>query len=188
MRRMAHLPNAITVGRMALVPLLILVLKGQDFLGALGVFVVAGVSDALDGFIAKRWGFVTRLGAILDPAADKILLVSAYVMMAWLRLIPFWLVLVVVFRDLLIVGGYLVYTSLYGPVQMRPSHISKLNTFMQILLVVFVLAEKAFLWQVAYAEMFLVFGVLATTVASGGHYLWAWGVVKDIEVASAPHD
>ncbi|MHB1565482.1 MAG: CDP-alcohol phosphatidyltransferase family protein [Acidiferrobacter sp.] len=185
---MAHLPNIITIGRMALVPLLILVLKGQDFLGALGVFLVAGVSDALDGFIAKRWGFVTRLGAILDPAADKILLVSAYVMMAWLHLIPFWLVLVVVFRDLLIVGGYLVYTSLYGPVQMRPSYVSKLNTFVQILLIIFLLAEKAFAWQVAYAETLLIFGVLTTTVASGGHYLWTWGIVKDIEVANGQHD
>ncbi len=180
--KLNHLPNAITIGRMAFVPLLILMLKNGRFLDALDIFLVAGVSDALDGYIAKRFGLTSRLGAILDPAADKILLVSAYVMLAWLGLIPFWLVLAVVFRDVLIVGGYLVYVSLSGPVAMRPSYVSKLNTFVQILLVLFLLAERALDFRVAYAKEVLVFCVLATTAASGLHYLWTWGVMKDVEV------
>lgn len=183
MKSLSHVPNIITVSRIAFAPLLILVLKGHHFFGALAVFAIAGLSDGLDGYIAKRFSCASRLGAILDPAADKILLVSTYVMLAWLHMIPFWLVLVVAFRDLLIVGGYLVYTSIYGPVQMRPSYLSKINTFMQIWLVIFLLAERAFHFQVAHAERGLIFGVLFTTVVSGGHYLWAWGIVKNTEVS-----
>ncbi|WP_298134738.1 CDP-alcohol phosphatidyltransferase family protein [Acidiferrobacter sp.] len=178
---MQHLPNMITMLRMAFVPLLILLLKDHRYLDALWVFIMAGVSDGLDGYIAKRFGLVTQLGAILDPLADKVLLVSAYVMLALLALVPFWLVLVVAFRDLLIVGGYLVYTSLYGPVVMRPSRVSKFNTFTQIVLVVFVLTERAFTFHIAHAQGVLVFAVLMTTIASGAHYLWAWGIVREVE-------
>ena len=185
---MEHVPNLITMLRMAFVPLLILVLKDHRYLDALWLFLLAGFSDGLDGYIAKRFDCASQLGAILDPAADKILLVSAYVMLALQNLVPFWLVLVVTFRDLLIVGGYLVYTSLYGPVQMRPSAVSKLNTFMQILLVLFVLTERAFAFHIAHVQLLLIFGVLVTTVASGGHYLWTWGIVKDIEASSAGRD
>lgn len=183
MKNVQHLPNVITLARMAFAPLLILLLKDHHYRASLEVFLMAGLSDGLDGYIAKRFGFVSQLGALLDPLADKVLLVSAYVMLALQTLVPFWLVLVVTFRDVLIVGGYLVYTSLYGPVQMRPSTLSKLNTVVQILLVIFILVERAFLFHVAHAQLVLIFGVLVTTIASGGHYLWAWGVVKDIEAS-----
>ncbi len=188
MKRLQHLPNMISLLRMAFVPLLILVLRNHRYLDALWVFLIAGVSDGLDGYIAKRFGFVTQLGAILDPLADKILLVSAYVMLALLTLVPFWLVLVVTFRDVLIVGGYLVYTSLYGPVTMRPSRVSKFNTFTQILLVIFLLAERAFGFHVDHIQAALVFAVLVTTIASGGHYLWTWGVVRETEAGRAGRD
>ncbi len=188
MKRLQHLPNMITLLRMAFVPLLILVLKDHHYLDALWVFLIAGVSDGLDGYIAKRFGFVTQLGAILDPLADKVLLVSAYVMLALLTFVPFWLVLVVTFRDVLIVGGYLVYTSLYGPVVMRPSRVSKFNTFAQILLVIFLLAERAFGFHVPHVQAALVFAVLVTTIASGGHYLWTWGVVREIEAGRVGRD
>ncbi len=188
MKRLQHLPNMITLLRMAFVPLLILVLKDHHYLEALWVFLIAGISDGLDGYIAKRFGFVSQLGAILDPLADKILLVSAYVMLALLALVPFWLVLVVTFRDALIVGGYLVYTSLYGPVSMRPSRVSKFNPFTQILLVVFLLTERAFGFHVAHIQAALVFMVLVTTIASGGHYLWTWGIVREVEAGRAGRD
>ncbi len=182
--KLSQLPNAITLSRIALVPVLILALKNQDFRTALGVFVLAGVSDALDGFLAKRFNMTSRLGAILDPAADKILLVSAYVILTLLEYIPFWLMLGVAFRDLLIVGGYLAYTSLYGPVAMRPSYLSKLNTFMQISLICVILTQEAA--NLAFPDVVhaLEYAVLATTVASGAHYLWTWGVMRD--VVSAP--
>jgi cardiolipin synthase len=181
-----HLPNTLSVLRIALVPVLILLLKGQDYTLALIVFLASGLTDALDGFLAKRLGLTSRLGAILDPAADKILLVSAYAMLAVLEHIPFWLMLAVVFRDLLIVGGYLIYTSQAGSVQMRPSRLSKLNTLMQIALVIAVLAEQAGLVVVPGLIALLAPAVLATTVASGAHYLWTWGVLRDIETVRAP--
>lgn len=179
----SQLPNLITLARLALTPVFVLLINHQDYDLALVVFAAAGVSDGIDGFIAKRFHFESRLGAILDPAADKILLVSAYVMLTVLEHLPLWLVIVVVFRDLLIVGGYIVYTSMYGPVHMRPSLLSKVNTFVQIALVVVVLLAQAA--GAGYPGLIraLVYVVLVTTVASGAHYLWTWGVIKDIEPA-----
>lgn len=177
----SQLPNLITLGRIALAPAFVVLLNDGDYRSALVVFIIAGVSDGLDGFIAKRFHYQSRLGAILDPVADKILLVSAYVMLTVLNQLPFWLVIVVVFRDMLIVGGYVVYTSMYGPVHMRPSWISKLNTFVQIALVVIVLLERAFGLTYSAVITVLAYVVFVTTVASGGHYLWTWGIMKDIE-------
>jgi cardiolipin synthase (CMP-forming) len=182
---LTYLPNAITLARIALVPVLILALKDQRYDLALALFVLAGLSDALDGFLAKRLNLVTRLGGVLDPAADKILLVSAYVMLTVLGQIPFWLMLTVAFRDLLIVGGYLVYVAHSGPVDMRPSTLSKLNTLMQISLIGMILVEKAgYLSSVGVVDV-LIYAVFVTTVASGLHYLWSWGILKDIEPAGA---
>jgi cardiolipin synthase len=180
---LTYLPNAITISRIALVPVLILALKDRQYDLALALFLAAGISDALDGFLAKRLHLITRLGGILDPAADKILLVSTYVVLTVLGDIPFWLMLGVAFRDLLIVGGYLLYVTHSGPVRMRPSYLSKLNTFVQILLVGVVLALRAFHLDMPYVEMLLTYAVLLTTVASGAHYLWSWGLMKDIEAA-----
>lgn len=179
---LSHLPNIITIARIALVPVMILLLKEQDYAAGLIVFVIAGASDALDGYLAKRLNVQSRLGAILDPVADKLLLVSAYVMLTVLGHIPFWLVLVVVFRDLLIVGGYMLYTSHAGPVKMRPSILSKLNTLMQIALVTVILAQQAAGLAWPLAEV-LVYVVLVTTVVSGAHYTWSWMIMKDIEPA-----
>lgn len=183
--KLSHLPNAITLSRIALVPVLILALKDQHYGLALALFVIAGLSDALDGFLAKRLNLVTRLGGVLDPAADKILLISAYVMLTLLGHIPFWLMLMVTFRDLLIVGGYFIYVAHSGPVHMRPSTLSKLNTVMQITLIGVILLEKAGYLAHTGAVGGLIYGVFATTVASGVHYLWSWGVVKDIEPVGA---
>lgn len=184
----SQLPNLITISRIGLAPVLILLLKEQEYAASLAVFAIAGVSDGLDGFIAKRFHFESRLGSILDPLADKTLLVSSYVMLTLLNHLPFWLMLTVAFRDLLIVGGYLVYTSMVGPVQMRPSWLSKLNTFMQIALVIVILAQQAL--QQVYAPLVdaLIYAVLLTTVASGLHYLWVWLVMKQVEPAKEPHD
>lgn len=173
----SQLPNILTLSRIALAPVLILVLKDLDYVAALAVFLVAGFTDALDGWIAKRWRYTTRFGAILDPVADKFLLVSSYVMLMLLDHLPFWLVLTVVFRDLLIVGGYIAYTSVVGTVQMQPSRLSKVNTFAQILLVVAVLVHEASGFDYPPLIDTLVWLVFATTVASGVHYVLVWGVL-----------
>jgi len=177
----SHLPNLITLSRIALAPVLILLLREQDYVLSLVVFAIAGVSDGLDGFIAKRFHLTSRLGSILDPLADKILLVSAYVMLTLLEHVPFWLMLTVAFRDLFIIGGYLVYTSMVGPVQMRPSLLSKFNTLMQIALVIVILLQQALTMVYPVMVEGLVYTVMATTVASGVHYVWLWGMRKEVE-------
>lgn len=180
---LSHLPNLITVSRIALVPVLILVLKDHEYGVALAVFLAAGISDALDGFVAKRFGYVSHLGAILDPLADKALLVGAYVMLTLLGHVPFWLMLTVAFRDLLIIGGYLVYTSLHGAIRMQPSRLSKFNTLAQIALVVLILAYEAIRWGSPILVEGFVWLVAVTTVASGAHYVWLWGVKKHGEAS-----
>lgn len=172
-----YVPNAITVVRIALVPVFILALNDREYFTALIVFVIAGVSDSLDGFIAKQFNLTTRVGAILDPVADKLLLVSAYIMLAVVGHLPLWLVLTVGFRDLMIVGGYLVYNSL-GPVQMRPTYLSKFNTFMQITLVVVVLVQQAGLLPLPTLHWYLMYMVFVTTVTSALLYVWIWGVKR----------
>jgi cardiolipin synthase len=178
-----HLPNLLTLSRVALVPVLILLLHERRYGAALVVFVVAGVSDALDGYLAKRWQVQSQFGAILDPVADKLLLVTAYVMLTLSGHIPFWLTLTVASRDVLIVGGYLVYTSHAGPVHMRPSILSKLNTFLQLALIALLLAKLAAGLRMPLLVNAMIYAVLVSTVASGAHYLWSWLVLKQIEPA-----
>lgn len=182
--RWNQLPNTITLARLFMVPVLILVLKDEDYQLALVVFLIAGISDALDGYIAKKYNFVSQFGAILDPVADKLLLVSAYVMLSIIGHVPFWLVLVIVSRDLFIVGGYMVVTSLMGAVTMNPSMLSKLNTFMQIILVIAILAEQAAGYHYPQVPQVvitsLIYIVLTTTITSGVHYFWLWIVKKEI--------
>jgi len=181
MVNISQLPNLITIARIALAPVLILLLKDEEYAASLAVFVIAGISDGLDGYIAKRFHLESRLGSILDPLADKTLLVSSYVMLMLLNHLPFWLMLTVVFRDLLIIGGYLIYTSMVGPVQMRPSWLSKFNTFMQITLVIVILTQQALQWMYPPLIETFIYAVLLTTVISGLHYLWIWMVVKEVE-------
>jgi cardiolipin synthase len=181
----SQLPNLITALRIAAVPVLILLLREHDYRAALAVFVLAGLSDGLDGLIAKRFHYVSRLGAILDPIADKLLLVSTYVMLVLLDHLPFWLVLAVVSRDALIVGGYLIYTNLYGPVQMHPSLLSKLNTLAQIALAVVVLVQLATDYISPLFTLGLVYLTAATTIGSGLHYLWIWIIRKQVQPAAS---
>jgi cardiolipin synthase len=173
---LSQIPNLLTLLRIAACPVLVLLLNERSYDGALAVFLFAGITDGLDGFIAKRFNFVSRLGTLLDPIADKMLIVSAYIMLALLADIPFWLLVVVAFRDLLIVGGYLVLVSIQGDVQMRPSRMSKVNTFLQITLVLAILVDRAGWFAVSMLVSVLIPGVLLTTVLSGAHYVWVWGI------------
>lgn len=130
-----HIPNLISVCRILLVyPVIHLMLAGR-FDWALGLFVVAGVSDAVDGFLAKHFHWQSRLGSYLDPVADKLLLISSYLALGWLDLVPFWLAGLVVLRDVVIFGGAVAYYFLLKPFEGQPLLISKLNTLCQLLLV-----------------------------------------------------
>ena len=153
---------------------LILFLYEGRYGAALAVFVLAGITDGLDGWIAKRFKCVTRLGSILDPLADKILIVSTYVMLVLAGDLPFWLILLIGFRDLGIIAGVLVLNTLNGHVQMQPSLLSKVNTFLQISLVILVMVERiGFIALEPVAEILLWF-VAVTTVASAIHYVYFW--------------
>ncbi len=168
------LPNFITIGRILLVPLTVwLIISGESAL-AFCAFVIAGVSDGVDGFIARRFDQRTELGAYLDPIADKALLVSIYVTLGLLKFLPAWLVIMVVTRDVLIVGAVILSWVLGRPLRVAPSMASKVNTTGQILLAVAVLgflALKIDLNPTLFVG-FLSVGIL--TFGSGALYMRAW--------------
>ncbi len=173
---MVSLPNLITLGRLLLVPVIIsLLLDGRHVL-VFTLFLVAGVSDAVDGFVAKRYNSATALGAYLDPLADKALLVSIFVALGILNHLPVWLVILVVSRDILIIGAIVLSFLIGHPVVIAPLRISKANTFLQITLASYVLAFLTFPnLDIPYLDIdTLTLAVAATTILSGGSYLITW--------------
>ncbi len=179
----SQIPNLLTLLRIAACPVLVLVLDAGNYEAALILFLVAGITDGLDGYIAKRFNCVSALGAILDPIADKLLITSAYVMLAMLGDIPFYLLVVVIFRDLVIIVGYFVLlVAMDEEVPMRPIYSSKINTFLQISLVVFVLVEKSELLSTPLPLFInvMIFGVVITSVISGSQYVWNWGIKRSM--------
>lgn len=166
------LPNLITLLRLCAVPAAVyLIIKGRLDI-AFWVFVGAGMSDALDGWIARRWNLRSALGALLDPVADKALLVSVYVTLAMIGVLPDWLAILVVFRDVLIVGGVVVFYLLGTPRPIEPILISKANTALQIGLAALALLLAGFGLSAPLLLEALVWGVAATTIASGVSYVW----------------
>jgi len=182
------IPNIITMFRIATVPVLIILLHEYEYGWAFLVFLVSGISDGLDGFIAKRFDMGSELGAILDPLADKALIFSSYLMLMLLGDLPFWLFLTVIFRDVLILAGSLIYVAFNGQVKMAPSYLSKLNTFMQIALVVAILAQKTFGLDYPTFTNYLIYATFITTILSGVHYVWVWIVKEEIEMVDGVND
>lgn len=171
----ADIPNIISVLRIGLVLPVVAALAHGEFVLALLLYTIAGVSDGIDGYIAKRFRCTSRLGSILDPLADKLLLVSTYVTLAWLELLPLWLVAAVVARDLLILAGAASYHLLIGEYEMAPTLVSKLNTFAQIVLgLAVVFSAGVYALPPALID-WLIWLVLATTLVSGADYVWTWG-------------
>lgn len=170
-----NLPNLISLARLLSVPVMVFLVLNGLFVAAFWLFVAAGVSDAVDGYLAKSLGQVTTLGGYLDPTADKVLLVAVFLTLGHADYLPDWLVILVVSRDLLIVGGVVFLHVMTGTVSMRPLMISKLNTVLQILLVSVILGELAMgLNVVEFVRSGLVYLVAATTILSGGAYLVGW--------------
>lgn len=168
------LPNAISVFRIALIPPILMLIGAGDYGPALALFFLAGFSDGVDGYLAKRYDWHTRLGALLDPIADKLLMAGTYVSLALAGLLPVWLAALVVCRDIVIIGGAAAYNFLIGPVPGEPSRISKLNTAVELLLVVFVLGQAGFGWPPAVSITVLGAAVLVTVVVSGVDYVVSW--------------
>jgi cardiolipin synthase len=169
------IPNLITIARLLAVPLIVWLMIADQFAEATLLFVVAGLSDAADGFIAKRFGASSVLGAYLDPIADKAMLVSVFVTLGFKGFLPAWLIVLVVSRDILIVGGVMLAYMLADPMEVKPLWISKINTVAQIVLIVFVLGDLS---GISLSRPFLfvtVIAVAALTVASAAAYLVEWG-------------
>ncbi|MBX3581556.1 MAG: CDP-alcohol phosphatidyltransferase family protein [Rhizobiaceae bacterium] len=167
-------PNVITILRLLLVPAIVYWLLTDDWKLAFAAFVLAGVSDGVDGFIARRFNQRSRLGSYLDPMADKLMLVSVFVVLGVLQELPLWLVIAAVSRDGLIVVAILLSSLLGRPVEMKPLFVSKANTAAQIALVVVVLAELAFTISLPYLRPGLIMMSGLLTVASAAAYLVSW--------------
>ena len=165
------LPNVVTFGRLCAVPLAFWMVLEQRLDLAFFLFVGAGISDAVDGWLARRYGG-NALGAILDPVADKALLVTMYVTLAVVHVLPAWLAILVVFRDVVIVGGVILLGVLGHKVSIRPLFVSKLNTTLQIVLVATALFLAGFALMVPYVVQVLIWCVAISTLASGGAYVW----------------
>ncbi len=169
-----NIPNTITLARILAVPLLVWLIIGQEMLAAFLVFMAAGISDAADGYLAKRYDWHTELGAYLDPIADKALLVTIYVTLGLAGHLPVWLVIAVVSRDILIVGAVLLAWMMSRPIVMKPFLVSKANTLSQILLAGLVLAELGLGLGLGRLVWILIWVTGSLTIVSGAAYFWAW--------------
>lgn len=164
----------ITLLRFLLAPLLVWLLLQQDYSMALGIFLLGSISDALDGFIARQFNQGTPLGALLDPLADKLLVACAILMLFWLGHFPLWLAIPVLLRDLIIMSGALAYRHISGKLEMQPLPLSKLNTAVQFVLILAILAANDGYPQLHFLLEPLSWLTLATTLASGAQYIWEW--------------
>jgi len=168
------IPNIITLGRIILVPIIVWAIVSSQMEIAFAIFVVAGVSDAVDGFLAKRFNMTSELGALLDPLADKALLVSIYVSLGVWGEIPRWLVILVVSRDIMIVSAVIVSWLFDKPVAMKPLMVSKLNTVVQVAFAALVLASLAFNFNPRPYDLILMGFVTVFTLVSVSLYLVEW--------------
>ena len=169
-----NLANWLTLMRLCLVPLVIAAISQHRFELALAGFVIAGLTDAIDGYIARNFNQMTELGALLDPIADKSLLVSIFVTLGILGIIPTWLVIIVVARDLMIVGAVIISWILDNPINIRPIYVSKANTAAQIVFASYKLGTLAFASELPTIDTILMVIVSVLTVASISAYLSMW--------------
>lgn len=170
----SDIPNLITGARILLVAPVAWALLDHRYALALVLFFVAGVSDALDGFLAKHYGWTSRLGALLDPIADKALLVTCYGALTWTGLLPAWLLLLVVARDVVIVGGAVAYNFRIRRLEAEPTLISKLNTLLQILLVLLVIVQQVASPLPPLLLEGLIAAVTLSVIWSGLDYVVTW--------------
>jgi len=168
---MRHLPNIICVVRILLIWPTVDALYGGDYWQALVLVAVCAVSDGLDGWLAKRFNWTSHLGRILDPLADKLLLVSLFLTATWMNLVPWWLTAVVVGRDVMIGGGAVIYRLWFGRLYGRPTIVSKINTGMQLAVVLAAILGAA--TGLPTPEMVVALSILTllTTIVSGADYL-----------------
>jgi cardiolipin synthase (CMP-forming) len=168
------IPNIITLGRILLVPFIVWAIASNQLEIAFAIFIVAGVSDAVDGFLAKRFNMSSELGALLDPVADKALLVSIYMALGIWGAIPRWIVILVVSRDIMIVAAVIVSWLFGKPIPMKPLMVSKLNTVAQVAFAALVLASLGFGFNSTPYDLILMGFVTVFTLLSVSFYLVEW--------------
>jgi len=168
------IPNIITLGRIILVPVIVWAIASNQMEIAFAIFVIAGVSDAVDGFLAKRFNMASELGALLDPLADKALLVSIYVALGIWGAVPRWIVILIVSRDFMIVAAVIVSWLFDKPVPMKPLMVSKLNTATQVALAALILASLGFGFRPTPYDAVLMGLVTVFTLVSVSLYLVEW--------------
>lgn len=168
------IPNIITLGRILLVPFIVWAIASDKMEIAFVIFIVAGISDAVDGFLAKRFDMASELGALLDPLADKALLVSIYMALGIWGAVPRWIVILVVSRDIMIVSAVIVSWLFGKPIPMKPLMVSKLNTVAQVAFAALVLAALGFGFKSTPYDLILMGFVTVFTLASVSLYLVEW--------------
>jgi cardiolipin synthase (CMP-forming) len=169
-----NIPNIVTVSRVLMVPVIFWLMVSNRLQSAFYLFVLAGASDAVDGYLAKRFSWQTELGAYLDPLADKLLIATVFTTLGWLGELPSWLVIAVVARDLLIIIAILLSWLLGHPVRIKPFWVSKANTAAQIVLAATALADTGFTLYLGALRFLLVWLTLTLTLVSLGAYMRAW--------------
>jgi cardiolipin synthase (CMP-forming) len=173
-RDQVNLPNLITLARILSVPLVVWAITSGEMLIAFLLFVAAGISDAVDGFLAKRFGMTSELGAYLDPLADKVLIVSIYVALGISEAVPRWLVILVVSRDLMIIGAVMLSWLVGKPVEVKPLLVSKLNTAAQIFFAGLVLGSLGLRFNPGWTLPVTMALVAALTLLSVAAYVREW--------------
>ena len=172
--QLRHLPNLITCIRFILIGPILWALLTKCYPLAFYLFVIAGLSDGLDGLLARFFGWTTALGALLDPLADKLLLMGSFIVLAYLQQVPVWLTIMVIGRDIWIMGGALLYRYWVGPLDYKPVWISKLNTFFQLVLVTLLIIKLTFFDLPELLIPRVIEAVFVTTLLSFIQYTWMW--------------
>jgi cardiolipin synthase (CMP-forming) len=170
-----QIPNIITSIRILLVVPIAVALLNHRLGVAIALFGVAALSDAADGFLAKRFGWQSELGAVLDPLADKLLMATAFVILAYLKLVPLWLMVAAIARDVIIVAGALLYRCFLGPLTVRPSVVSKFNTLCQAAFILAVVGREGFSVPPEWVSILLGALMFVTVMISGVDYVLIYG-------------
>jgi cardiolipin synthase len=171
---LSWLPNAISIMRIMLILPILVLFVNDEFGWALTLFIIAGLSDGVDGYLAKKYGWNTRLGAFLDPAGDKLLVAWSFGTLAFLGHIPVWLAVIVILRDVVIVAGSFMYHYLVRRLEGEPTFISKFNTGLEFAFLIFVMARAGFGWPDEITITIVGAAVLVTVVVSGYDYVSNW--------------
>ncbi len=169
-----YLPNLITILRIILIVPVCYNIVQQHFLPALCFLILAGLSDGLDGYLARHFNWQTRLGSLLDPIADKLMVISCFTALAWVKAIPFWLFIIILLKDIIVVTGAIIYHFFIAPYEFSATILSKLNTFLQILFLVVVVTKMQFVGIPDILILSLMYAMLATTLGSMLDYVWVW--------------